>query len=257
MRNEYIYTPFFLEHPAPLIEQLITDGGIVNIPQEQEDDQVERMSAIHVRLRDLVYKAVEEGNRPVSMSGDCCTTIGVLAGLQRAGIDPIVIWLDAHGDLNTWETSPSGFIGGMPLAMMMGYGEQSLVEAVGLRILPDKDVLLADGRDLDPGELELVSRLNLKHVTKIPDLMKFDFQNRPLYIHFDTDLLNPEDAPAMMYRTAGGPSMEAVRSMAQSLVQREQVVAVSMTVWDMEQDTNTQTQAACMSVLKALTGENE
>ncbi len=59
-------------------------------------------------------------------AGDCVASLGVAAGLQRAGIEPSVAWLDAHGDFNTWETTPSGFMGGMPLAVLAGLGDQSI-----------------------------------------------------------------------------------------------------------------------------------
>jgi arginase len=62
----------------------------------------------------------------VSIAGDCVATMGVLAGLHDAGITPTLIWFDAHGDFNTWETTPSGFLGGMPLAMIVGRGEQTM-----------------------------------------------------------------------------------------------------------------------------------
>lgn len=72
------------------------------------------------------------------------TVVQLLAywpGLQRAGIDPNLIWFDAHGDFNTWETTSSGFPGGMPLAMIVGKGEQTMPEAVGLRDLPEGQVI--------------------------------------------------------------------------------------------------------------------
>ena len=62
------------------------------------------------------------------------------------------MWLVSHGDFNTWETTPSGFLGGMPLAMLTGRGDQRMLEAVGLDPLADNQVWLSDARDLDPGD---------------------------------------------------------------------------------------------------------
>jgi arginase len=83
----------------------------------------------------------------VSIAGDCCTSLGVAAGLLAAGIDPTLIWFDAHGDFNTWETTPSGFLGGMPLAMLAGRGEQTIVHGVGLKNLEESNIYLADARE--------------------------------------------------------------------------------------------------------------
>ena len=94
------------------------------------------MSQLHRPLADFIHKTIRQGDRPVSFAGDCCTTLGVVAGLQRADLNPTLIWLDAHGDFNTWETSPSGFLGGMPLAMMVGRGEQTMAETCRTIPLP-------------------------------------------------------------------------------------------------------------------------
>ena len=83
------------------------------------------MSILHKEIAKHVSAALTGGSLPVSIAGDCCTAIGVMAGLQKARIQPLFIWFDAHGDFNTWETTPSGFLGGMPLAMIAGMGEQS------------------------------------------------------------------------------------------------------------------------------------
>ena len=133
-------------------------------------DQTESLGPIHRAIADGVADAVKAGERPVAVLGDCCQTIGVLAGLQRGGLAPNLIWIDAHGDFNTWETTPSGFLGGMPLAMITGRGDQRMMEAVGLAPLADARAVLSDGRDLDPGERELVKASRLRHVEALGDL---------------------------------------------------------------------------------------
>ena len=84
--------------------------------------------------------------------GDCTFSIGVLAGLQREFSELTLVWFDAHGDFNTPQTTPSGFIGRMPLAMPCGRGEQTIVEGGRARVEPEANVILADAHDLDPGE---------------------------------------------------------------------------------------------------------
>jgi arginase len=191
----------------------------------------------------------------VCLSGDCCAAIATLAGLQRAGLDPVLVWLDAHGDFNTFETTISGFIGGMPLAMIAGLGEQALMTAARARPIDEADIVLSDARDLDPAEREAVERSRVRHENdplRIADGLP---AGRPLYVHFDTDILDPACAPAMKYPAAGGLAETDARRMMQSLAATGRVTAVSMTVWDMDKDTDGRTAGVCLSMLAELIGE--
>jgi len=176
--------------------------------------------------------------------------------VQRAGLDPLLIWLDAHGDFNTPETSPSGYIGGMTLAMMVGRGEQKLMEMAGTKPLPEEQVILTDGRNLDTVEGVEVTASKVQHINYVDDLLKLDLGDRPIYVHFDTDVLNPNDAPAMamFYASEGGPSPDALKAVLKHLAKTGKVVAVSMTVWDMANDADKKTQDACMACLDTLVG---
>ncbi|MEP6985601.1 MAG: arginase family protein [Chloroflexota bacterium] len=252
MQNQFMYTPFFIDQPQPDIAKLAQSDWKANQPDLSHDDQYSRMSALNETLSAFVAETVMAGDRPVSVNGDCCVTIGMLAGLQRARIDPLLIWLDAHGDFNTFETSPSGFIGGMPLAMLVGRGEQKLMELAGAKPLPEDQVILTDGRNLDVVEGVEVTASKVQHVNYVDDLLKLDLGDRPIYVHFDTDVLNPNDAPSMVYATEGGPSTKALIAVMKHLASTGRVVAASMTVWDMGKDTDKKTQAACMACLEAL-----
>ncbi|UCG22756.1 MAG: arginase family protein [Chloroflexota bacterium] len=161
MKNQYILTPYFLDDKVPGLKPLATAEWKVitaELPptadrsagEPSAQERQVRMGALYQPLRDAVAEAASQGNRPVSIAGDCCTSLAVFAGLQNAGLEPNLIWFDAHGDFNSWETTPSGFLGGMPLAMLVDRGEQTLSQSVGLQRVPEVDVLLTDARDLDP-----------------------------------------------------------------------------------------------------------
>ena len=78
---------------------------------ENSDTKIERMGTIYTVLSEQVKESVEVGGIPMSFSGDCVSAIGVLAGLQKAGKTPdVLIWLDAHGDFHTWETTQTQYI---------------------------------------------------------------------------------------------------------------------------------------------------
>jgi arginase len=211
VQNQYLLTPYFLDERVPGLDDLAADGWRENRPTLPAGEKQERMTALHKPLAALVAEAVAQGKRPVSVAGDCCTTIGVMAGLQRAGLSPALIWFDAHGDFNDWETSPSGFLGGMPLAMLAGIGEQTMPQGVGLQSVPAADIVLVDGRDLDPGERKLVEQSGIIHLPDITTLLDYPLPDGPLYVHFDTDVIDMAEVPAMNYPAANGPSAETVR----------------------------------------------
>jgi arginase len=210
------------------------------------------MGQFYPQLAGAVAQAVATGKRPVSIAGDCCTTIAVLAGLQQAGVNPTLIWFDAHGDFNTWETSPSSFIGGMPLAMLVGRGEQTLCEAVGLVPLPESQVILTDGRDLDPGEREAVEESAVRHLPAVELLLETPLPEGPLYVHFDSDVVDPAEAPAMGYLAAGGPSSATLRRVFQHLAASGQLAAVSLTTWKFPLDEDSRTRSVILDLFQEL-----
>jgi len=252
MKDRFILTPFFLDRTLPQLEELTQPSWVTNNPRLPEGDAQSRMSVLHKTLADLVEEIVRMGDRPVSIVGDCCATIGSMAGLQRAGLEPTLIWFDAHGDFNTWETTPSGFLGGMPLAMLVGRGEQWMPQAVDLRSVPEEHVILTDARDLDPGEKILVQSSKVHHLPKVSDLLEHVLPDRPLYIHFDVDVLDPEDAPANNYLAPGGPSAEELKAVFKHLARAKQIIAISMSSWNPEMDTDGRTGALCMEVFQSL-----
>jgi arginase len=252
MTNKHIISPFYLDEPVPGLELLAQADWLFNKPQLPGGDTQGRMSIIHRGITPLVEETVRDGDRPVVISGDCCITTGVLAGLQRAGIDPILVWFDAHGDFNTWETTPSGFLGGMPLAMLVGLGEQRMPQAVGLNSLPEERVILADARDLDPGEKDLLDASRVNILKDVMDLLEYSLPDRPLYVHFDTDVIDPADAPAMNYPAPGGPSASELNVVFQHLARSADIVAVSLSSWNPELDEDNRTGKVCIDVLNCL-----
>jgi arginase len=181
----------------------------------------------------VLYRAlagvVASVDRPVVYAGDCLATIGVLAGLQRKGLHPAVVWFDAHGDFHTWETTPSGFLGGMPLAMLVGRGEQSIMRAAGATPIEETSAILVDGRDLD--ESEPVSSSRLRHVA-VGDVATSIPSDSALYVHVDVDVVDPADMPAVNYPSPGGPSLEEVASSLRELSSDGRVVAFSLSSWN-------------------------
>ena len=236
MRAIYIAAPYWMgDFSAPHMAVARHTWRLLT-PTLPDASPTERMGALCRALADEVAAVRTEGNLPVVIAGDCTASIGVLAGLQRQSPDFTLVWYDAHGDFNTHETTPSGFIGGMPLAMLCGRGEQTIVEAAGASIHPESDIILTDGRDLDPGETEAVAGSALTHLPNVADLSAQILPDKPLYVHFDCDVLRLSDLSAVSYPAEGGPTLDTVEASLAHLAATGRVAAVSVSMWNPEMD---------------------
>jgi len=252
MKNRMILTPFFLDEPLAGLKDLAEQDWWLNDPALTEDDAQGRMIELYRPLSQAVNTAVNKGERPVSIAGDCCTTIGVLAGLQQGGVNPTLIWFDAHGDFNNWESSPSGFLGGMPLAMIVGRGELRLSQGVGQTVLPESRVILTDGRDLDPEEKIALDESAVIHLPDVALLCDRPLPAGPIYVHFDVDVIDPQEAPAMNYLAEGGPAVDELKRVFEYLSASGQVAAVSLSSWNPEMDEDGRSRTAVMNLLEIL-----
>jgi arginase len=252
MRYKTILTPYFLDQELSGLLVLAQPGWYVNRPSLPDDAVINRMAVLHMNLAQEVESALQEGLVPVSLAGDCCTAIGVLAGIRRANIDPLLIWFDAHGDFNTWETTPSGFLGGMPLAMLAGLGEQTLLESLNLKPQPADQIILTDGRDLDPGERDLVVSSGITHLTAPEKLLEIFLPERPIWVHFDTDVLDPKDVPAQNYPAPGGIGKEGLAEVFKYLKDTGRITAVSLSSWAPDLPGADQSRTVCLELLDIL-----
>ena len=122
------------------------------------------------------------------------------------------------------------------MAMLVGKGEQTMTKALGLIPLPEDRVILTDGRDLDPGEKQLIEAADITHLPDVKSLMDVTLPDGPLYVHIDADIVNPAEAPAMNYLAAGGPSAKELLTVMRHLRRTEKTAAVSMSTWNPKLD---------------------
>src|SRR5689334_14769268 len=113
-----IRVPFHLDEPLPDLTWPLPASTVITATFGAGSDRWERLAG----LFDGVAAAVARADGvPVVVSGDRTTSLGTVAGLQRAGHDPAIVWFDAHGDVQTLETTHSGYLGGLPLRILVGY----------------------------------------------------------------------------------------------------------------------------------------
>ncbi|CAH2717645.1 Arginase [Neobacillus rhizosphaerae] len=170
-------------------------------------------------LAEKVDEAIQSGSFPLVLGGDHSIAIGTLAGVAKHYKDLGVIWYDAHGDLNTAETSPSGNIHGMPLAVSIGLGHPLLTEIGGYfpKIKPE-NVVIIGVRSLDEGERVLIKEKGIKVYTmheidrlgmaKVMEETIAYLKERTDGVHLSLDLdgLDPNDAPGVGTPVIGGIS---------------------------------------------------
>jgi len=171
------------------------------------------------RLAESVSREIEEGRFPLVLGGDHSIAIGTIAGVARHKQNLGVIWFDAHGDLNTGETSPSGNIHGMPLAASIGLGHEKLVNIGGYapKIKPE-NVVVIGARDLDAGERELIKQRGIKvytmheidrlGMTRVMEEAIHHVSKNTDGVHLSLDLdgLDPLHAPGVGTPVIGGIS---------------------------------------------------
>lgn len=252
MLNRYVLTPYFLDSPLSGLEPLARPEWTINKPILTANEKQHRLIQLYHPLRKMVAKAIQQQERPVSIAGDCCASLGVLAGLQLANLSPTLIWFDAHGDFNTWETTPSGFLGGMPLAMLVGQGDQTIVSGVSLTTLPESQVILTDARDLDAAERLSLEESDVHHINPATDLLDLPLPQGSLYVHFDTDIINPKEAAAMNYPAEGGPSVADLKRIFRRIALTGRLNALSVSSWNPELDKDGCTQKVVLELIDDL-----
>lgn len=189
-------------------------------------DKVKYLKEIHAaceRLASAVEAIADAGTLPITIGGDHSIAIGSLAGVvkafrkcdQRLGL----VYFDAHADMNTPETSPSGNIHGMPLAALLGFGAPELVNVGGFAPKFDPRLCAHVGaRDIDAGERELIRHLGIRFFTMreiderglaacMDEAIQIAGQGTAGYaVTFDVDALDPGDAPGSGTLVRGGLS---------------------------------------------------
>jgi arginase len=160
--------------------------------------------SVCAELANLVEKVVRDGGFPIVLGGDHSIAIGTLAGMRRAlGREPGLIWIDAHGDINTPLTSPSGNVHGMPVSIALE--DRS--------IAPERSVLIGL-RDVDAGERERIRELGVKAFSmsaidrlgmeRVMEEALAVAGEGPLHVSFDMDGIDPVEAPGVGTPARGG-----------------------------------------------------
>ena len=194
------------------------------LPEHRRDTaRLEEIIRVSGALATKVRTVLDQGSLPLVLGGDHSTAIGSMAGAAASARRLGVLWIDAHPDVNTPATSPSGNIHGMPLAIALGHGPSALVDCHhrGPKVRPE-DVCIVGARDIDPGEERFLEDQGIRVFTT------FDIANQGLHavmeqavdavsrrtdavhVSFDTDVIEGRTAPGTGIVTRGGLSYREI-----------------------------------------------
>jgi arginase len=218
-----------LEARLEALGHQVTDGG--NIGVEIAETQTAGNENAHYlkeiadtcqRTAEAVAKTLEEGMTPLVLGGDHSLAAGSISGVadfyRRRNEKIGVIWLDAHSDINTPESSPSGNVHGMPLAALLGLGPEALSNLYGYspKIAAENTVLIGL-RDIDAGERENIRRAGVAEVYTMRDIDERGMRTvmeealraagrgtAGYHVSLDMDWIDPEDAPGVGTPVRGG-----------------------------------------------------
>ena len=199
-------------------------------------------------ISEQVQTALTESAFPLILSGNCDSTVGALGGFasHRLGL----IWFDGHGDFNTPETSTSGFLDGMGVAMVTGHCWSAMTESIpGFHPLTEDRVALVGVRDLYEVEYSrlLKSEITLVQYEKMRDDGAIEVLEQVLhawsgkldgvYVHVDMDVHNPTLAPVNSYQPSEGLSPEEVQQCVRTIAANFRILGASVTAYDPDSDT--------------------
>lgn len=198
-------------------------------------------------LRSHVEKVLSAGTVPVTALSRCTAALATVPMIARYRPDAVVVWFDAHADLNTPETTTTGYLGGLALASPLGLWDSGL----GAGLAPSQTVLVGT-RDIDPPEQELIDRGMVSLVAPgrgFVERLRLTVAGRPVYVHIDCDVLEPDTVPTD-YHVPSGLTTDMLHDAAQTLSSCD-IVGVQIAEFEAD-STPEQTHAAARKLIDAL-----
>lgn len=224
----------------------VYDLGNLYIPEVLEENKYAHNRKIkyfkeivdmNTNLAHLVYSCLKADSFPFIFGGDHSLGLGSIAGASKYFKNIGVIWIDAHGDINTEDTSPSGNAHGIPLGAALGYGNPALVNLYypGPKVKPENTFIIG-ARDLDEGEIQLAERIDLKIYTmdivkkqglkSVIDevITKLKASNvDAFHLSFDIDVLDKKLVPGTGTPVDGGFTLEEAKDLLKAFLETKMV----------------------------------
>lgn len=215
----------------------------LNAEQERQYGEWNRMALANANFADVVREGLQDDLITIGLEANCNDLLGMLSGLKydsdgnarRVGL----VFIDAHGDFNTPETTLSGMLGGMPVAIAAGHALHNVRKTTGLaEPLPMSDIVWGGVRDLDPLEADRfteyeVQQFSVQDVRELSANLKKqmdDLADRVdvVYVHIDMDVLDPAEVPGHSLAVADGPSSKDLAAAITMMFENPKTVALGI-----------------------------
>jgi arginase len=230
----------------------VEDIGNLEVKQPEEmpvgEKRAKYLQEIAETCQDLantVEKSLTEGFLPLVLGGDHSIAVGVAAGVashfRKDKKEIGYLWLDAHGDMNTPESSPSGNIHGMPLAAIMGYGAPELVDLGGFKPKAEPgNIVIVGARDLDAQERKIVKKSGVRVYTMrdidergmrdvMSEALKYAMDDTAgIAVSMDMDFVDPTDAPGVGTPVRGGVTYREAHLAMEMIADTESMVSMDV-----------------------------
>jgi arginase len=271
--------PDYLEQGG--IQKLLEERGLqaklvpavaLSADEEKAYGSWNRLALANGELAKRVAEERHSGSLPVGLLANCSSILGMLSGLQHSGptAKPLrvgMVFIDAHGDFNTPETTLSGMLGGMPVAVAAGQCLTRLRMKTGLEpAVPTRHIVEICVRDTDPLEQELLDRSEIQQLTLEDvrtrsaalhrEMQRLSDATDVIYIHVDMDALDPREVPGHPLTVPGGPSSAELAAALTEMFKYEKAAAfgVASTPYGEKDKTGVSRQAAYNLILGAVRG---
>ena len=241
----------------PLLDKL--DCEVVEVFQAELTEEEEQAYGARFRMglasnhtADHVASLIKRDIFPIGLLSNCNQLMGMLAGHQRVRgkYNPLrvgLVWMDAHGDFNTPETSLSGMTGGMPVAVSTGLCLHHIRRAAGLEPpLPMSYVTMVGLRDIDPAEQHLIDKHRLNQIT-VEDIKtqstvieqeieRLASLTDLIYVHIDLDVITSEEMPGHSTPAPMGPTSDELAKIVEIIFRHPKVTGLGLASYPGEKD---------------------
>lgn len=213
------------------------------------------------RLAQMVRGAVSAGRLPLVLAGGCDVSMGVLSGFDHARCG--VVWFDAHGDFNTPETTITGYLPGMCMAVITGHcyrsywaqiGDSTPIRETATLMLGVRDLDVDEAERFDHSEIAVVQWRNGQPAADVESALdRLATRATEVYLHIDMDALDPEVAPGVLLAPVpGGISREQIEEAVRAVFSRFRVRAAALAVYDPDHDRDDRTLQTALRIIAAL-----
>lgn len=215
----------------------IVDHGNLQVPIRESLEASDKsakyfnvISRVCDQLAEIVERSVRDGGMPIVLGGDHSIAMGTLAGLHRAyGKAPGLIWVDAHADINSPDSSPSGNVHGMPLwyALKNGWVNKDSTVQIGLRDVDEIEKSLLRQSGVRAFSMSDVDKAGMKGIME-QALAIAGADGRPIHVSFDMDAIDPSEAPGTGTPVKGGLSYREAHLAMEMAFESGQLKSIEM-----------------------------